>query len=328
VVAENEPQDSHLVRDRGSGGYAGDALWNDDFHHSAVVAATGRRDAYYHDYRGSAQEFVSAAKYGYLYQGQHYAWQRKARGTSALDLPARAFVCCLENHDQVANSLDGRRLRQLTSHARFRALTALLLLGPWVPMLFQGQEWGTDLPFLYFADMPGSLREAVTKGRKEFISQFRGAAEHHAWIPDPGAPETFERCRLEWPTGDTDTLRLHRDLIRLRNEDEAFRAPTRMDGAVLGAHSFLLRFSCKDPANDRLLLVNLGATVRRAAVAEPLLAPPAAQEWTSLWDSDHPRYGGQGLGELDIRKGLRLCGESAVVLGGNRSQGRGTSDEP
>ena len=109
IVAENEPQDTRLVRPIAEGGYGLDALWNDDFHHSAMVALTGRAEAYYSDTRGEPQEFVSAAKYGFLFQGQHYHWQRKPRGTPAWGLPPAAFVVFLQNHDQVANSARGLR---------------------------------------------------------------------------------------------------------------------------------------------------------------------------------------------------------------------------
>ncbi|MBV9152759.1 MAG: malto-oligosyltrehalose trehalohydrolase, partial [Alphaproteobacteria bacterium] len=105
VIGENEPQQARLVRSPERGGYGLDALWNDDFHHSAMVALTGRREAYYSDYRGRPNEFVAAAKYGFLYQGQRYIWQKKPRGTPALDLPAEAFVVFLQNHDQIANSI-------------------------------------------------------------------------------------------------------------------------------------------------------------------------------------------------------------------------------
>ncbi|HEX6739543.1 MAG TPA: alpha-amylase family glycosyl hydrolase, partial [Vicinamibacteria bacterium] len=110
LVAENEPQQARLVRAPEAGGFGIDALWNDDYHHSAMVAATGRREAYYTDYLGSPQELLSAAKHGYLYQGQRYSWQKQRRGAPALDLPRHAFVSYVQNHDQVANSARGRRL--------------------------------------------------------------------------------------------------------------------------------------------------------------------------------------------------------------------------
>src|SRR5206468_6144294 len=152
IVAENEPQDTRLVRPIAEGGYGLDALWNDDFHHSATVAMTGRGEAYYSDTRGEPQEFISAAKYGYLFQGQHYHWQRKPRGTPSWGLQGEHFVTFIENHDQVANSAYGMRGHQLTSPGRWRAMTALLLLMPGTPMLFKGQEFSASAPFLYFAD--------------------------------------------------------------------------------------------------------------------------------------------------------------------------------
>jgi len=109
LVGENEPQEVKLVRPPDQGGYGLDALWNDDFHHSAMVALTGHNEAYYSDYRGTPQEFLSGAKWGYLYQGQLYSWQRKRRGTPALRLAPTAFVNFMQNHDQVANSARGQR---------------------------------------------------------------------------------------------------------------------------------------------------------------------------------------------------------------------------
>src|SRR5437764_10386254 len=115
VVAENEPQDTRLVRPVSTGGLGLDSLWNDDFHHSAMVALTGRAEAYYSDTRGDPQEFISAAKHGYLYQGQHYHWQRQPRGTPAWGLPPAGFIDFLQNHDQVANSARGLRGHQPTT---------------------------------------------------------------------------------------------------------------------------------------------------------------------------------------------------------------------
>ena len=113
-----------------------------------MVALTGRREAYYSDTLGTASEFIAAAKYGYLFQGQHYGWQRHPRGTPGLDLPPAHFVAYLQNHDQVANSVRGKRMHHMGSPGRVRALTALLLLMPATPMLFQGQEFAASAPEL------------------------------------------------------------------------------------------------------------------------------------------------------------------------------------
>jgi maltooligosyltrehalose trehalohydrolase len=299
VSAENEPQHSELVRDPAQGGYGCDALWNDDFHHAARVAATGRREAYYHDYRGTPQELISALRWGYLYQGQYYHWQKKARGTSALGLAAHHFVTYLQNHDQVANSLDGRRLHQLCDPASWRALTTLWLLSPPTPMLFQGQEFGASAPFLYFADHHPDLARLVGKGRKEFLAQFPSVAapDAAARVADPGSRATFERCKLDWTERErnAELYALHKDLIALRRRDPTFREQRedQLYGAVLDQQAFLLRFL--SPGAERLMLVNLGAEVDLEPAPEPLLAPPAGHEWQLMMCSEDVKYGGTGF---------------------------------
>ncbi len=317
LVAENEPQHVRLVRPPEQGGYGLNGLWNDDFHHSAMVALTGRNPAYYEDHLGAPQEFISAAKWGDLFQGQHYRHQSKPRGTAGLDLPPETFVTYLQNHDQVANSARGQRVHELTSPGRLRAMTAVLLLGPGTPMLFQGQEWAASSPFLYFADHKKELTEAIKKGRGEFLSQFPCiAADMLPHLADPGNPATFERCRLDWSERErhSEWLALHRDLLRLRREDAAFRVqePRGLDGAVLGPEAFVLRFFA-GYTDDRLLLVNLGRDLRLEAAPEPLLAPPAGKGWEIAWSSEDPRYGGNGTAPLPP-DGWFLPGQSALVL--------------
>jgi maltooligosyltrehalose trehalohydrolase len=318
IVAENEKQHTRLVRSPEQGGYGLDALWNDDLHHSALAAVTGHNDAYYTDYHGTPQEFISAVKYGYLYQGQYYTWQKQRRGAPALDQPPAAFVSFIENHDQVANSGRGQHLAKLTSPGRLRALTTLLLLGPQTPMLFQGQEFGSSAPFFYFADHNPDLARLVCKGRAEFLAQFRSLAlpATQAILLDPAEPATFERCKLdlEERKKHAELYALHRDLLRLRREDPVFRAPQLrgVDGAVLGPQAFVLRFFSSE--GDRLLVVNFGRDLDLSPAPEPLLAPPEDQHWTLRWSSDQVEYGGCGTPELDTETGWRIPGESAAVL--------------
>jgi len=323
VAAETEPQDARIVRPLDNAGYGLDYIWCDDFHHLALVAATGRREGYYSDYGGTPQEFVSALKHGPLYQGQYYTALKKRRGAAAWDIPHWRMVFCLENHDQVAHSRDGRRLHQLTSPGRYRALTALLLLGPQSPLLFQGEEFGSTAPFLFFADHEPELRRLVRKGRVEFLSQFASiAAESDPEnFPDPGDPETFVRSRLDWTEreGNATHVALHTDLIALRQRDAVLSAATReIDGAVIGPLAFVIRFFAAD-GNDRLLLVNLGADLLLHIVPEPLLAPPDLKRgWTRLWHSEAPRYGGRGAAPLEPENGegpWRIPAESATLLG-------------
>lgn len=318
-IAENEPQETKLVRPPGRGGYGLDALWNDDFHHTAMVALTGRNEAYYTDYKGTPQEFISSAKYGYLYQGQHYKWQKKRRGTPGLDLAPAAFVTFIQNHDQVANSAYGLRCHALTSPGRLRALTALLLLAPATPMLFQGQEFAASSPFFFFADHKPELARRIREGRAEFLAQFPSLAtpEVQKLFADPADPATFERSKLDHAERRThrEIYDLHCDLLKLRREDPAFRAQQHrgLDGAVLSREAFVLRFFGEN-ADDRLLLVNLGVDLHFDPAPEPLLAPPADRTWVTLWSSEDPKYGGIGTPPLDTEQNWQIPGQAAVVL--------------
>ena len=319
LVAENEPQHVRLTRPPERGGYGFDALWNDDFHHSARVALTGRREAYYIDYAGRPQEFVSAVKRGFLYQGQYYSWQKKARGTPTRDVPSSAFVAYLQNHDQVANSARGERLHALSAPGCWRALTAVLLLGPATPMLFQGQEFAASAPFLFFADHHDELARLVRKGRGEFLKQFASiaTAEVAGALADPGDRATFERCKLDFTERErhAEAYVLHCDLLRLRRDDAVFAAQGAhgVDGAVLGDDAFVVRFF-GERDDDRLMLVNLGVDLVLDILPEPLLAPPADTRWTLLWSSEHPRYGGGGAVAPPSIGVWTLPGHAALVL--------------
>ncbi len=316
LIAENEPQDSVLVRPRSAGGWGLDAVWNDDFHHSAIVALTGRREAYYTDYTGGVQEMISCAKYGYLYQGQWYKWQKKRRGTPSLDLPPHTFISYLQNHDQVANSALGLRAHQVSAPGRFRALTALMLLGPATPMLFQGQEFASSSPFLYFADHRGELRENIRKGRYEFLSQFDSVLDPDVWplLAPPDEENTFRRCKLNLDERRTQprTYELHRDLIELRRSRHAITHPVRVDGAVLAPDVMALRLFSAD--GDLLLVVNLGRDLDLSPAPEPLLAPPAGSTWTLLWSSESVKYGGNGTAPVHPDARWRLPGDAALLF--------------
>jgi maltooligosyltrehalose trehalohydrolase len=317
LVAENEPQHTRIARPPAEDGYGMDALWNDDYHHTAVVALTGRREAYYTDYKGSAQELVSAAKYGYLYQGQWYTWQKQRRGTPGLDLPAHTFIAYLENHDQVANSVFGRRLHQQSAPGRHRAITAWTLLGPATPMLFQGQEFSSSAPFLFFADHREELRDSIRNGRREFLSQFASVRDPEVTgvLPSPVDETTFRACKLNLDERRTHAAAyaFHRDLLHLRAAQRPITHPRRVDGAVLAAEVLMLRYFGERA--DLLLILNLGCDLDLSPAPEPLLAPPSGFQWTTYLNTEAVKYGGSGAPALNADSVLHLAGESAVLLG-------------
>ena len=319
VIAENEPQNTRLVRPPSSGGFGIDAMWNDDYHHAAYVALTGRREAYYTDYRGSVQELISAAKYGFLYQGQWYRWQKQPRGTHALDLPPSTFIAFLQNHDQIANSAFGRRLHELASPGRYRALVALMLLGPGTPLIFQGQEFSASAPFLYFADHNEELRGPIREGRRKFLAQFPTLRDPEvvASLYPPDAEDTYRRTVLDLSERErhAEAYALYKDLIALRRTKLIpAAAARRIDGAVISPEALLLRFFGNDGEPDRILLVNLGCDLELSPIPEPLAAVPPASHWELEWSSEAIRYGGQGTPPVHPNTKWHVPGESAILL--------------
>jgi maltooligosyltrehalose trehalohydrolase len=319
VFAENEPQHTKLARPAERGGYGVDALWNDDFHHSARVAMTGRREAYYSSTKGTPQELISAIKWGFLFQGQYYPWQEQRRGMPALDVDPAAFVVYLQNHDQISNGARGCRLQYLTSAARLRALTALMLLAPGTPMLFQGQEFGASAPFVYFADHEPELAQQVKVGRLGYLEQFpsmRAEAVKNLQM-DPHDVTAFECCKLDSSerTKNRSTYDFHKALLRLRREDPTFSAQRAdwLHGAVIGPDAFLLRY-VTGGMGDRLVLVNLGSDLDLSQLAEPLLAPPEDAGWKISLSTEEPRWGGCGTADIEKFDRITLLGHSALVL--------------
>jgi len=305
VIAEDEPERVTLALSPAQGGMGLDGIWHDDFHHAAIVATIGKREGYYRPFLGSADELVAVS-----------------RGTlsapGALDPPR--LVTFLQNHDQIAHSARGLRLHTLTSPGRWRALSAYLLLGPGTPLLFMGQEFASSSPFLFFADHEPRLAALVRRGRAAYLAQFESVADPamQALLADPGAPDTFARCRLDPGERErhVDALALHRDLLRLRREDPAFSRQQTPRGCPLGPLALALRFA-RDEGLDRLVLVNLGHDLALGDERDPLLAPPVGAAWSLLWSSEDPRYGGGGT-PAAARETRLIPAESALVLAAER----------
>jgi maltooligosyltrehalose trehalohydrolase len=318
MIAENESQQICCLRPKEQGGYGMDVVWNDDFHHSVHVALTGYHDAYYSEYLGSPQEMVSGAKWGYLYQGQRYFWQDKRRGSPTIGVSPSCFVNFTQNHDQIGNSAWGIRLHQLTNPASLRAMTALLLLGPQTPMIFQGQEFSATTPFLYFADLSPEISKQVHAGRIETLKQFTNidSPEVIDSIDKPYDISTYVQSQLDLGERQRHEkiYALYRDLIKLRREDPVFSKgyACHIEGAVLGPTAFLLRYFLGD--QQRLLLINQGRELHLHPAPEPMLAPPENYRWEVLWTSERLEYGGSGTPKMETDKFWRIQGNAAVAL--------------
>jgi maltooligosyltrehalose trehalohydrolase len=218
LIAESDLNDPRLIRPLARGGFGLNAHWVDDFHHALHRFFTGETAGYYADFRG-LPDVAAALTRGYVYQGQYSQFRQRRHGRAPAGTTAGQLVVCSQNHDQIGNRARGERLSMMLELPELRAIAALTLLAPFVPLLFQGEEWGARTPFLYFTDHEDEeLGKRVSEGRAREFESFRWSGE----IPDPQARETFERSKLDWSEldrpGHAELLDWYRRLIALRRE--------------------------------------------------------------------------------------------------------------
>lgn len=319
LSAEDDRNDPMLIRPPAQGGYGLDALWADDFHHQVRVALAGDRQGYYADYGGVADDLAATLRQGWFYTGQHSAVAGRPRGASVSDIAPPRLIYCIQNHDQTGNRARGERLNHDIGLDAYRAAVALLLLAPYTPLLFMGQEWAADSPFLFFTDHHAELGRQVTEGRRAEFAYFSAFAGSD--VPDPQALDTFLRSKLRWEERDNPAnagvLWLHRDLLRLRRDHPALRERSRESFAVaaLGEYALALRRESGAPADALLLIVNLRGALWIDLRARPETRPPAGRRWAALLDSEDPGYGGRGAALLaGDGAALDLVGPGATLL--------------
>ncbi len=218
LIAESALNDTRMIRSREVGGLALDAQWNDDFHHALHTLLTGERTGYYQDF-GELRDLAKAFREGFVYSGQYSSYRRRRHGNSSRDIPAHQFVVFAQNHDQVGNRMRGDRLGQLVCLARMKLAAGVVLLSPFIPLLFMGEEYGETAPFPYFVSHSDqAFIEAVRRGRREEFATFGWAEEP----PDPQDEKTFLRAKLNHSLSRTGHHRilheLHRQLIHLRKD--------------------------------------------------------------------------------------------------------------
>ncbi len=217
LIAESDLNDPRVVRPQAVGGYGIDAQWNEDFHHALHAVLTGENQGYYQDF-GTLARLAKVLTEGFAYDGCYSVYRRRYHGRPADGLSGNKFVGCLQNHDQVGNRALGERTSCLLSPGLLKIGAALVMTSPFVPMLFQGEEWGAATPFLYFTDhQEPELGEAVKHGRQQEFAAFGWETEK---IPDPQAEKTFLQSRLNWDEllnePGNRILEWHQSLIKLR----------------------------------------------------------------------------------------------------------------
>ena len=194
VIAESDLNDPRLIRSPEAGGYGIDAQWSDDFHHALHSVLTGERSGYYADF-GTLEDLAVTLVQGYRYAGDYSPFRQRRHGRPSPALDGRRLLGYLQNHDQVGNRALGERSAALMSPGRVLIGAAVVLTAPFVPMLFAGEEWAASTPFQYFTDHDAELGAAVSKGRRAEFAAFGWDPQN---VPDPQAPDTFERSKLRW----------------------------------------------------------------------------------------------------------------------------------
>ncbi len=308
LIAESDRNDPRLVRGRDAGGYGLDAAWADEWHHALHSALTGDVSGYYEDF-GPLSLLAKALRQAWVYDGMYSPHRQRVHGRPPAGLDGSQFVVCTQNHDQVGNRAAGQRASALMSHGRLKVAAALLLTGPFVPLLFQGEEWGARTPWQYFTDHDDAgLGQAVSTGRRQEFADF---GWDPADVPDPQLAATFSRSRLDWAEltrpPHADLLAWYRELIALRR-----RLPELADPRLE-----LTSACCDDSAG--WLVVSRGPLT----VAVNL----GAGSWTWPGGSGAGGSGARLLAASDpaieqAGSGLRLPPDSVAVLAGRNRAGR------
>jgi maltooligosyltrehalose trehalohydrolase len=314
LFPESASNDVRLIRSRELGGYGFDAQWNDDFHHCLHVILTGERTGYYEDY-GEVRQLVKAFREGFVYSGERSRFRRRRHGTSSREIPAQRFVVFAQNHDQIGNRMEGERLSQLLSLESLKLVAGLVLLSPFIPLLFMGEEYGEKAPFQYFTSHSDpSLIEAVRRGRREEFAAFEWKGEP----PDPQDEATFLRSRLHpnlREQGKHKVLQdFHKELIRIRKSLPALARLSKEHMEVAGRDKdgvlFVRRWIDRE-GFDVFVVFNLAGQEKEISLTIP------EGEWHKRLDSAEPSWDGPGgkLPESLTGREVPIClGPRALAL--------------
>jgi maltooligosyltrehalose trehalohydrolase len=314
LIAESADNNARLIQSRERGGYGLDAQWNDDFHHCLRALLTGERRGYYQDY-GELAQLAKAYREGFVYSGEYSAYRRRRHGSSSRDIAAGRFVVFAQNHDQVGNRMRGDRLSESASLDDLKLAAGLVLLSPYLPLLFMGEEYGETAPFPYFVShSDAALIDAVRRGRQAEFAAF----EWQGAIPDPQSETTFLSAKLRRELRDCGHHKLlrefYRDLIALRKNNSALRRLEKDKMKITAAADVGVLVAERWSETQRIALAaNLNAVEASFAVCLP------GGCWRKIFDSAEPKWQGGGSllpdaldGELETR--LTLAPRSFGVL--------------
>jgi maltooligosyltrehalose trehalohydrolase len=291
VIPESDRNDPRMVEEVAAGGYGLDAVWNDDFHHALHALLTEERTGYYSDF-GKLEDLGKAWREGFVYSGQYSSYRQRRHGRSARHLPAGRFVVFGQNHDQVGNRMQGERLSHLVPFERLKLAAAVVLLSPYLPLLFMGEEYGEPAPFQFFVSHSDKgLIEAVRKGRGEEFSAFGWGGE----VPDPQNEATFLRSKLDWELqkqAPHSALRsFYRELIRFRRDLPALAKLSNAELEASVHEKEQVLFIVRGREDDAVALA-----FHFGGEALTIRLPFPRGRWFARLDSSESRWGGVGEG--------------------------------
>lgn len=304
LIPEDNRNAARVVESPEVGGWGFDSVWNDDFHHSLHVLLTGERDAYYQDFHG-VDDLAGAYRDGFVYSGQYSKYRRKRYGISSKRVPAKRFVVFSQNHDQVGNRSVGDRHSQSLSFEQLKLAAGTVLLSPFIPMLFMGEEYAETAPFQYFVSHGDQvLIDAVREGRRKEFAEFGWAGD----IPDPQSDATFLGCKLNWNLHGEGQHRVlwnfYRELLRLRSDVSAL---ANLDKDAMEITPF---------ADQKVLLVRRWDASGQVLIVHhfdrtpvSINLPIPAGKWHTILDSSEERWQGSGVpttGELRSQGEIQL----------------------
>jgi maltooligosyltrehalose trehalohydrolase len=306
LIAECDRSDPKTVQRRYRGGYGLDAVWNDGFHHALHTALTGEQRGYYVDYKG-LPDLVRAWRQGFVYSGEYSPYRRRRHGADSSEIPARRFVVFSQNHDQVGNRATGERLSHLVSFEALKLAAACVLLSPFVPLLFMGEEYAETAPFTFFASYADEqLIEAVRKGRREEFASF----EWHDEIPDPMAEETFRAAKLDHALGESGHHKVlcefYRELIRLRKTSPSLSMLSKknQDVQVHEAREAMV-IRRVERSQETATILHFGSAARALQVS-------LIGSWKKELDSADTRWNGPGS---QVHDTIQSTGEIELQVG-------------
>ena len=268
LFMESDRNDTRFIRPTLLGGFGADAHWNEDFHHALHVLLTGEKEGYYMDFSG-AEDLLKSCAEGFVYTGQYSVYRGRNHGSPSRDIPPDKFVAFIQNHDQVGNRFLGDRLGSMLPPEKLKLGAALVLLGPYIPLLFMGEEYGEKSPFLYFASHGDKeLVQSVKEGRQREFSSFGWTGE----VPDPQAEETFLASKINPERRDTgayaEVFNFYKKLIALRKEIPALSSSHR-EGMSVSLQKDVLALTRQDDAGACMIFAGFNLSGDAARVAPP-----------------------------------------------------------